>query len=138
MKRVFLDINVLLDLIDSRRLGHPAGLRLQALMVEKNLTGLLALHSLSVIEYIGRKRFGSAGIQELISGLIESFSIPKTGSAEARVALNYASGDFEDAMQIASAITGHADFLVTRDTVGFRRSPVKVVTPEELVALLGD
>jgi predicted nucleic acid-binding protein len=39
-------------------------------------------------------------------------------------------------MQIASAIAGNADFLVTLDKKGFANSPVQVVTPAELCRLL--
>lgn len=136
MNRVFLDANILLDLIDNQRQGHQAALKLEALMVRKNLSVLLAWHSLSIIAYIGRKQFGEEGIQELIKGLLNSFSVPKTGSEEAELAFKYFSGDFEDAMQIAAAVAGRADFLVTRDATGFQKSPIRVVTAEELAEIL--
>ena len=40
--------------------------------------------------------------------------------------------DYEDAMQIASAVAGRVDYLVTRDKEGFPKSPVKILSPREL------
>jgi len=60
-------------------------------------------------------------------------SIPAT---EAKNTLDYISKDYEDAVQIASARSGKADFIVTRNKVGFTKSPVQIVTPEELCELL--
>ena len=50
------------------------------------------------------------------------------------LALNWT--DFEDALQAACAEKAEADYLVIRDKKGFRQSPVKTVTPAELLALI--
>jgi hypothetical protein len=39
-------------------------------------------------------------------------------------------------MQISAAIAGGADYLLTNDKSGFKRSPVQVVTTRELVGQL--
>lgn len=43
---------------------------------------------------------------------------------------------FEDAVQAACAEKAEADYLVTRDKRGFKKSPVKTVTAPELLALI--
>jgi predicted nucleic acid-binding protein len=80
--------------------------------------------------------YGHPAILDAIRRIIANFTIPATGSAEAREALLYLDRDFEDAMQVAAAVAGQADYLVTRNTKDFARSPIAVVTPEELVAIL--
>ncbi len=42
-------------------------------------------------------------------------------------------GDFEDNLQIASAITDFMQGIVTRDSVGFAASPIRVYTPAEFL-----
>lgn len=42
-------------------------------------------------------------------------------------------GDFEDALQIASVFAAKADFIVTRNTADYRRSPVPAITPAEFL-----
>jgi hypothetical protein len=45
--------------------------------------------------------------------------------------------DFEDNLQIACAVQACLDAIVTRNPQDFAGSPVPVLTPAELLALLG-
>lgn len=112
MKRVFLDANIVLDLLDSQRSGHAAALRLEDALEASQANCMCAWHTLSIIV------------------------VPSTGTEEARKAFEFLSGDYEDALQIASAVAGSADYLVTRDKTGYDKSPVEVVNPEQLCGLL--
>jgi hypothetical protein len=42
-------------------------------------------------------------------------------------------GDFEDDLQIASAVEAGADAIVSRDPRGFVASPIPVLTPADVV-----
>jgi hypothetical protein len=46
--------------------------------------------------------------------------------------------DFEDALVAESAREWSADFIVTRDPLGFADSPIRTVTPEELLQRVTD
>ena len=93
---------------------------------------------------VGRARFGDA--PDFISKTIRPEQILDDARTDHQVdgmvrkggvsdlALNWT--DFEDAVQAACAEKAEADYLVTRDKKGFRRSPVKTVTPAELLALI--
>ena len=50
-------------------------------------------------------------------------------TVDARRALALPMGDVEDAFQAAAAIAWQADFIVTRNTSDYRRSPVPALTP---------
>ena len=136
MTRVFLDANIVLDLLDSQRAGHGAALRLEEAIEGNQAVCLCAWHTLSIIEYVGAKFFGKEEMLKILRELLASWIVPSTGTEEAREAFGYLSGNYEDALQIASAVAGRADCLVTRDKAGYRKSPVKVVSPEELCNLL--
>ena len=45
--------------------------------------------------------------------------------------------DFEDAVQIASALTDRVDFIVTRDSKDYKKSPIKALAPTEFLKELG-
>jgi len=45
--------------------------------------------------------------------------------------------DFEDAVVAASALKEKCDFIATRNIGDFRNSPLKAVTPEELLSIIG-
>jgi predicted nucleic acid-binding protein len=136
MKRVFLDANIVLDLLDGQRPGHAEALLLEKAVESSQSICMCAWHTLSIVAYVGAKVFGKEEIHELLKELLGSWIVPETGTEEARQAFLYLSGDYEDAMQIASAVVGKADYLVTRDRVGFSKSPVKIVSPRELCRAL--
>lgn len=136
MTRVFLDPNIVLDLLDSGRAGHAAALRLEGVLEGNQAICLCAWHTLSIIEYVGSKVFGKEEMQAILRGLLASWTVPSTGTDEARKAFDYLSGDYQDALQIASAVAGMADWLVTTDKSGYQKCPIKVVGADELVGLL--
>ncbi len=136
MKRIFFDTNVILDQLDSAREGHSNMVLLEKKMEEIGASPLCAWHSLSIIEYVARKTFSQETLLLILRGIIENFTIPKTGTEEAREAFLFLHHDFEDAMQIATAQAGQADFIITNDKSGFINSPIPVVTPEECLKLL--
>lgn len=138
MKRIFFDTNIILDQLDSTRKGHASMIRLEKVMEKVGARPLCAWHSLSIVEYVSRKIFPKETRYLVLRGIIENFTIPKTGTDEAREAFLYLHNDFEDAMQIASAQAGKADYLLSNDTSGFINSPIPVVTPEECLKLLSD
>ncbi len=51
-------------------------------------------------------------------------------------ALNSPISDFEDAIQIASAINANLDAIVTRNLSDYKNSPVPVYSPSDFLALL--
>lgn len=59
--------------------------------------------------------------------------VPATATADARQALRLPVADLEDAFQIASAVKFGADFILTRNTRDYGRSPVPVITPSQFV-----
>lgn len=132
MKRIFLDANIVLDLLDGQRPGHADALLLEKAVESSQSICLCAWHTLSIVAYVGAKVFGKEEIHQLLKELLVSWTVPDTGTEEARNAFIYLSGDYEDAMQIASAVAGRADYLVTRDKDGFSKCPVKIVSPREL------
>jgi hypothetical protein len=41
--------------------------------------------------------------------------------------------DFEDALQAAAAISGNAEYIVTRNTADYRHSPIPAITPRDFL-----
>jgi len=134
--KIFWDANVLLDLIDQSRPDHGDALALLERSQEISARNLCAWHSLSILDYLCAKKFGREATLEIITELLKVFSIPATGTVEAQRAFDYLATDFEDALQISSATKAHADYIVSRDTKGFSKSPIPVETPKELIQLM--
>ncbi len=133
---LFLDANVILDLIISDRDGHQGALALENFANTHPCKLSCAWHSLSIIEYIARQRFGSEAIHLLLRNLLDTFTVPSTGTDEAKQALNYLAGDFEDALQVSAAVASKADHILTNDASGFTISPISVLSPKDFLSML--
>jgi len=136
MRRIFFDTNVMIDQFDTSRKGHRAVALLEQCMEKNGAQPLCAWHSLSIIEYVGAKVFEKADLYELLHSIVANYVIPPSGSEQAKDAFNYLQNDYEDALQIATAVKGNADFIVTNDKSGFTKSPIPVMTPEECAETL--
>lgn len=123
-------------MLDRRRAGHATAQRLEEAIEEDQAVCLCAWHTLSIIEYAGGKVFGKEEMQKIIKEILTSWIVPNTGTEQAKEAFQYLSGDYEDALQIASAVAGRADWLVTSDKTGYGESPIKLATAAELAVLL--
>lgn len=136
MIRLFLDTNVILDLIISDRTGHQSALALEQYANTHPCKLSCAWHSLSIIEYIGRKRFGSEAIHLLLRNLLDTFTVPSTGTEAAKKAFDFLAVDFEDALQISAAVASKADHILTNDASGFTKSPISVLSPKDFLFML--
>ncbi|MFM7179890.1 MAG: type II toxin-antitoxin system VapC family toxin [Verrucomicrobiales bacterium] len=134
--RVFFDTNIVLDQLDDRRDGHAGVVELEKCLNRHKAVVICSWHTLSIVEFVGAKAFGKTQIHSALRHLLKEYLVPETGSRHALEAFTFLHNDFEDALQISAAIAGGADYIVTNDKSGFKRSPVPVVTTDELVGVL--
>ena len=137
--RVLLDANVLLDCLvletsGAPRPGKSGSERVLTLCDLAIHDGLVAWHSLPIVAYYhGRQHAAQetgATLDELLTMLAVT-TVTHAAAAEWRV---HGVADFEDALQIASAVAGGAAVIITRNTEDFTGSRVPVMTPEEFLA----
>ena len=112
--RVFLDTNVLLDLIQ-RRVGHDDA----ALIMQKSENGEYSLYTSSLsmvnIAYILRKYYRGESLYHLLEELGDIIGVITVSSEAYHKALQSRALDFEDAIQLFSAIESDMDCIVTRN-----------------------
>ena len=86
--------------------------------------------------YIGRKKFPGETIYSVLSSLFEIADITSVNSDVVKSAVALQAKDFEDALQYFSAKSIEADCIVTRNVKDFLFSELKVLTPQEFLALI--
>jgi predicted nucleic acid-binding protein len=133
--RPLLDTNVLVDVALTRPGLHAASGAAVAWCLNNPGAGLLAVHSLATLSYLAGKTAGKAKAREFLTDLVEGMDIARMDNAEVRRALSLPMADFEDSLVAAAAENAGATHIVTRNTVDFRRSPVKAITPEDFLRL---
>ncbi len=135
---VFLDTNILLDVIEHR---HPHCTSSQAVLDACDTASasvFLAWHSLSNAYYVYSKKAGHAAAHEALKEALDVMTVVSTGQPEALSAMELGFGDLEDAMQAAAAEAAGADCIVTRDPSGYPDCPVTVLTPDQFLALVAE
>ena len=132
--RVFLDTNILLDLL----LNRPglAGER-EAAIVRCEKVGaemFVAWHGLATAYYLlKRGRTEQEALAE-VDRILAWARVAAAGDMEARRARTLGLPDFEDALQATSAEACGAEWIVTRDAGGFQGSPVPSIKPADFLA----
>ena len=126
--RVFLDTNVILDLIQ-RRVGYDDA----ALIMQKSENGEYSLFTSSLsmvnIVYILRKYYRGESLYHLLEELGDIIGVITVSSEAYHKALQSRALDFEDAIQLFSAIESDMDCIVTRNAQDFIFDKLPIYTP---------
>ncbi len=131
--RVFLDTNILLDIIEQRMPHYTASLAVLERGDDLNFELFVAWHGLATVFYITARKQGEAEATNMIRNLLTCATVSTVGHDEAQQALGYGITDYEDALQAAAANACAASWVVTRDAAGFTGSPVPVISPDNFV-----
>lgn len=137
MKRLLFDTNVVLDVLLDRQPHVEASAAAWAAVETGVAEGLLAAHAVTTIHYLVRKEMGSGQAKRILSAILRVFRVAAVDGAVVQEALQLPLSDFEDAVTAAAARLAGCACIVTRDPKGFRGSPVRSLTPEAVMPLLG-
>lgn len=133
---ILVDTNILMDVIANREPYAEYGKRILEKCAKKEVTGIMAGHSIPNLFYILRKDFRQEERRALLKDLCSIFRISDLNTKKIMAALdNDKFIDFEDCLQEQCAVEEVADYIVTRNPDDFIESRVKVIQPDELVSL---
>jgi predicted nucleic acid-binding protein len=136
MIRVLFDANIVLDVLLNRT-PHSANSAAVWQEVETGrIEGWLSAHSVTTIHYLIGRVSGALNAKQVIISILRTFKVATVDDGVIREALLLPGNEFEDAVASAAARGAGCHFIVTRDTKGFRNSPVQALPPERLFALL--
>jgi len=133
--KIFLDTNVLLDVLAHREPFYRVSARIWSLAETGEVEAFISAMSFNNIYYIVRKAAGNEEAHKALRLLREVFTTVAPDSKIVSQAIDLQSGDFEDAVQLLSATRAKSDFFITRDTGDFPQSNTRLLTPEEFLAL---
>ena len=134
--RVLLDTNIVLDVLLQRLPWQIEAEAILAAVREERLSCCVASLTVANVFYVARRLVGLDRVRSIVRECLLTLEIMDVGRRELEIADSFSGTDFEDNLQIAVAITEGLDAIVTRDPGGFRDSPVKVLTPLELLTAL--
>ncbi len=132
--KVFVDTNIIIDLLCTREPFAKDAAEIFKMGYEKRID--LYLSSLTVINaiYVCRKYgYNNSDIIISLKKLCSFCNVTSIGSNEIHESFSSSGSDFEDMVQLHSAVASGADCIVTRDKTGYELSPIQVFEPKEFI-----
>ena len=135
MEKLFLDTNIVLDLIGNREPFVKGAAFLFQLGRNKECQLFVSDLTFVNIAYITRKTYPKEKLYSVLSKLRSFLTIVGGGVVAVDHALALQADDFEDAVQYYAARQADADYIITRNKKDFSFSEIEVLTSEEYVLL---
>jgi predicted nucleic acid-binding protein len=136
MKRVLLDVNVVLDVLLDRQPFAGAASAVWGAVEEGRAVGLLSAHALTTLHYLNAREVGPGAARDTTEALLSVFDVAAVDGGVLNAALALGWSDFEDAVTAAAARRARCDAIVTRNPGDFKGSPVRLLAPTEAAAWL--
>ena len=134
MKIVFVDTNVLVDLIADRKPFSKYAIELFSKAESKKVKLYTSSHSFAVTYYLLKKYIDEKKLREVLFILLDYISLVAVDTEIIKKGLTSKYKDFEGAIQIIAANSiSKLDYIVTRDLKDYKDAGVVVLTSDELV-----
>jgi predicted nucleic acid-binding protein len=133
---ILVDTNVILDVLARREPFYPPAAALWSAVERGQAQACVSAISFNNTYYILRRYGSEAKAREGVRAVRDVFSVVPLDMQVLNLSIDSPLHDFEDAIQLHSAVRAGASHLITRDPSDFSESPVAIVTPDEYLAVL--
>jgi predicted nucleic acid-binding protein len=127
--RLLIDTNILLDVFFQREPHVRASAKLWQACEEDLCEGFVSPLTPVNIYYIAQKQVSKTNARDLVVETLGVFGVAPLGFAELETALQLDFPDYEDAVQVAAALSSGLDAVVTRNRDDFTKSTLPVYSP---------
>ena len=135
MTRLFLDTNIVVDLLERREPFCHDAVRLFTMAYNKQVQLIVSPITYSTASFLLRKH-GSEGVRNLLSNFRQLSRVATTNERTVDDSLASQFKDFEDAMQYFSGLRQNIDYIITRNKKDFKAAQVPVFEPQEFIDFL--
>ncbi len=136
MKRVLVDLNLVLDVLLDRAPHAEAASALWALVESRKAEGRLAAHSVTTLHYLVSRARDRAFADRCVADVLSVLAVAAVDDGVVREALALGWSDFEDAVCVRAAVACGCHMVATRDPRGFRGAPLPVLDAAGAVGVL--
>jgi len=137
MRNLFLDTNVIIDVLADRKPFSEPSSKLFAYAEQGKLNLFISALSYSNIYYIIKKTCSHKQMLSLLRDLDAiTITLDVTGQI-IKNSINANFKDFEDSIQYNAALSNKkVEAIITRDTKDFRNNDIAVFTPNEVLSMI--
>jgi len=137
MKNVFVDTNILIDLLADRAPFSKFAVEIFDLAERKQVQLFTSSHSFATTHYLLKKYIEEKELREILYSLLDFMELISIDISIIKKSLISNHKDFEDAIQIYAANSvSNIDFIVTRNLKDFKDAGITVLPPDELIRFL--
>jgi predicted nucleic acid-binding protein len=133
---VLIDLNILLDVLQKREPFFETSAGLLAAIETGRVRGYVAAHSITTLFYLIQKGRSASDARAMITNLLQFIKVAPVDQSTIEQALNLDFRDFEDAVQMVSALQCKADCLVTRNARDYQPALLPVMQPVDFLSTL--
>jgi predicted nucleic acid-binding protein len=134
---VFLDTNILLDLLDGSRSDHAAATEILRQAYDGRIQGWVTSVSIVNTTYVMRKVMEPDAIGRYMLRILNTVELSPLGSPEMKAAMASGWRDLEDAVQFHSALAvGKIEAIVTNDPDFKQQKLIPVLSPRQFLRKL--
>jgi len=134
MNRIFLDTNVILDLLGERVPFFDSIAKVATLADQKKLTIIVSPLSFTTIDYVLNKYESSEAVLNKLRKFKIICEVCEVNEEIIDKALNSNFKDFEDAVQYFTALQSNCSIIITRNGKDFKNSTIPIMTAEEYLS----
>ena len=136
MKKIVIDINILMDFLFKRE-GHEKAAEIFKICLRGDIKGFICAHEITTLFYFLNKTVkDKLKIRKSLSCIINRFEIIEVNAEILNKALTSEISDYEDAVIEVSSAGKKAEYILTRNIKDFKKSIINAITPEELLIIL--
>ena len=135
MKKVLIDLNIILDFLNKRNF-HQEAAQLLNRCVEGKLSGYICAHEITTLSYfLFKEQKDENKVAAIISSLLDIFHVIPIDETILKNSLLSPITDYEDAVIEVSAVAFDIDYILSRNISDFKQSRIPVYTPEQFFLL---
>jgi len=135
MNRIFLDTNVILDLLAERIPFFDSIAKLATLADQKKLILIASPLSFTTVEYVLNKFESSESVLNKLRKFKIICEVCEVNEETIEKGLNSSFKDFEDAVQYFTAIQSNCAIIITRNGKDFKSSTIPIMTAGEYLVV---
>ena len=132
--KLLIDANILLDVLQMRQPHYHDSSVIWKLCETEQVKGYVSALTFANLVYVMRKELDPEVIRRTLQTLSLIFELTDLEVSDIVHASEMEWGDFEDAVQCATAERIRADYIITRNVRDFTKSKVMALTPGEFIA----
>ena len=136
MKKVLIDLNIILDMLN-KRMDHESALAIFDFCVKKRVKGYVCSHEITTLSYfLGKQKYDVLKRNKIINNLLDHLSVLTAHEKILKKALVSEIDDYEDAVIDELALHEEIDYIITRDLKDFKKSKNTICNAREALEII--